>query len=151
MRKFVLAMALILIGASAAEAKEPINLAKYGLSSLRKMSDRDAQRVRGTGMVTASGLSSLAAIFYDPSTGSKANVDLVNFSYGSDNCACDSALAQNYNQIGVQGPLTISFPGGVTASISTFSAGGASQGAVSLTSGVIPVHLVLPPLQSIPN
>lgn len=127
MSKYVLAVMLVVVGATAVDAKEPLKLSRYGLSSLRKMSDREGNSVRGAG-VTASGLSSLSAIFYDPTTGSKANVDLQNFSLAHDPAACSTAVAQNYNQIGVSGPLLITFPSGLTASISSFSAGGASQG-----------------------
>lgn len=141
MRRLVLALLVVLVGAPVVSAKEPLPLAKYGLNSLRRMSDKEGNSVRGTA-VTASGISSISAIFYDTTTGSRVNFDLVDFSVGTDPYCMTDQAAQNVNQIGVTGPLTITFPSGVTASISTFNAGGFSQGLVS--SRVTPLTFTMP-------
>lgn len=127
MRKFVLAVVAVLACGSLAQASEP-SLADFGLGGLVKVSDEAGKEVRGLA-AQASGLSNLAAIMYDTTTGSKANIDLVNFSLGQDDAASVAGgVAQNMNQIGVAGTLTVTFPGTTTASIGAFSAGGVSQG-----------------------
>lgn len=129
MQRIIVAMLIAIGGVSSVAAREPVSLSKVGLSSLRRISDREGSKIRGAASgVSASGLSSLSAIFYDPSTGSRVNFDLVDFSAAiADNGCGARSDAQNYNAIGLTGPLNILFPSGLTASISSFSAGGSSQ------------------------
>jgi len=135
MRKFFGAVAAVLVAASMAGAAEPVALDRVGLGGLEQLSDVDGAAVRGlSASSTASGLSSLGAIFYDVTSGSKANIDLVNFSAGEEGQAAPGASvdAQNYNAIGIAGDLVVSFPGGSTAGISGFSAGGSSQSGANI-------------------
>ncbi len=135
MRKFFGAVAAVLMAASMAGAAEPIALSRLGLGGLERMSDAEGASVRGLAAATAaSGLSSLGAIFYDVSSGSKANVDMVSFSAGSEDRAAPGAVldAQNYNVIGMNPGITITFPSELTAGIGAFTAGGSSQSGLNL-------------------
>jgi len=143
MRKFFGAVAAVLMAASMAGAAEPVSLDRIGLGGLEQLSDVEGTSVRGlSASSTASGLSSLGAIFYDVASGSKANIDLVNFSAGAESAAAPGASvdAQNYNAIGIAGDLAVTFPGGTTAGVSAFSAGGSSQSGanIGVTTFVVP-------------
>jgi hypothetical protein len=133
MRNVVLAAVLMVLSCGVASAKEPVSLSKVGLSGIKKMSDRQGHKVRGLAVkAVASGLSSLGAVIYDPDSGSRVNLDLVNFSYGGDAAGCGPNVdAQNFNVIGI-GPTAFVFSvNDFTASIGPFSAGGSSQSIVN--------------------
>ena len=133
MRKFLFALVAVLACGSFASANEPVALEGLGLDGLQSISETEGKQVRGlAGISNASGLSSLGAIFYDVTTGSKANVDLVNFSAGTEDDAAPGATAdaQNFNVIGIGTALDITFPGSA-AGISAFSAGGSSSSVVN--------------------
>jgi hypothetical protein len=135
MRKFFGAVAAMVMAASTVGATEPVSLDGVGLGGIEQISDAEGKSVRGlSASSAASGLSSLGAIFYDVTTGSKANIDLVNFSAGEESDAAPGAGvdAQNYNAIGIAGDLAVTFPGDTTAGVSAFSAGGSSQGGANL-------------------
>lgn len=152
MRKLVLSVVVLFAAVSVASADEP-NLSDLGLGGLEAVSDAAGSQVRGLAPGThASGLSNLAAIFYDVDSGSKANVDLVNFSQGEDATATASAtggLSQNYNQIGIGAALTLTFAGS-TGGITAFSAGGASQNVMSVGTATPAVITINTPT-AIPN
>jgi len=142
MRKILFALVAVLACGSLVSANEPVALEGLGLDGLQLISETEGKQVRGLAAVSnASGLSSLGAIFYDTTTGSKANVDLVNFSAGGedDNAPGGTADAQNYNAIGFGADLTITFPGTTTAIISDFTAGGSSSNVVNANPAVFVV------------
>lgn len=142
MRKFLFALVAVLACGSFVSANEPVALEGLGLDGLQSISETEGKQVRGlAGISNASGLSSLGAIFYDVTTGSKANVDLVNFSAGGETDAAPggTADAQNFNVIGVGTALDITFPGTTTAGISAFSAGGSSSNVVNANPAVFVV------------
>jgi len=108
MRKFFGAVAAVVMAASTVVAAEPVELDGVGLGGIEQISDVEGKSVRGlSASSAASGLSSLGAIFYDVTSGSKANIDLVNFSAGEESAAAPGAGvdAQNYNAIGIAGDL----------------------------------------------
>ncbi|MFM7070912.1 MAG: hypothetical protein ACKO38_03835 [Planctomycetota bacterium] len=140
MRKFLFALVAVLACGSFVSANEPVALEGLGLDGLQSISETEGKEVRGlAAQAYASGLSSLGAIFYDTTSGSKANVDLVNFAMGGEGGAgattggADGSTndGQAYNQIGLGAALTLTFPG-AGATVSAFSAGGASQAGSSL-------------------
>lgn len=134
MRKFLFAFVAALACGSFVSANEPVALEGLGLDGLQTISETEGKQVRGLAAISnASGLSSLGAIFYDIETGSKANVDLVNFSAGNETTDLegDNVDAQNFNVIGLTADLTVTFPGASTATISDFSAGGSSSSALN--------------------
>jgi hypothetical protein len=146
MRKFLFALVAVLACGSFVSANEPVALEGLGLDGLQSISETEGKEVRGlAAQAYASGLSSLGAIFYDSASGSKANVDLVNFSMGGEGGAgattggADGSTndGQAYNQIGLGAALTVTFPSTLTSGISAFSAGGASQGGSSLGAATI--------------
>jgi len=132
MRNVVVAALLVVLSGSVASAKEPFSLSKTGLTGIKKISDRQGNKVRGLAVkATASGLSSLGAVLYDPATASRLNVDLVNYSFAEDAMGCGPNVdAQNFNVIGISPALVFSV-GDFTASIGPFSAGGSSQSIVN--------------------
>ncbi len=132
MRNVVLAALLVVLTGGVASAKEPVSLSKVGLTGIKKISDRQGNKVRGMAVkAVASGLSSLGAVIYDPATASRVNLDLVNFSSAEDSMGCGPNVdAQNYNVIGV-GPAFVFSVGDFTASIGSFTAGGSSQSVVN--------------------
>jgi len=149
MRKFLFALVAVLVCGSAVSANEPVALEGLGLDGLQSMSETEGKQVRGLAATSsASGLSSLGAIFYDTSSGSKANVDLVNFSAGSEdgNAPGSTVSAQNFNSIGSTTALEITFPGAGSA-ISAFSAGGSSQ---SQANGTVTPFTVPAPATFVP-
>jgi hypothetical protein len=132
MRNVIVAAMLVVLGAGVASAKEPISVSKLGLTGIKKMSDRQGSKVRGLAVrATASGLSSLGAVLYDPATASRVNLDLVNFSAAEDAMGCGPNVdTQNFNVIGLS-PAFVFSVGDFTASIGAFSAGGSSQSIVN--------------------
>jgi hypothetical protein len=140
MRKFLFALVAVLACGSFVSASEPA-LEGLGLDGLQTISETEGMEVRGLAAVSnASGLSSLGAIFYDTTSGSKANLDLVNFSAGGEDDAAPggTADAQNFNSIGLTTGIDITFPG-AAAGVSAFGGGGASQNVVNANPAVFTV------------
>lgn len=149
MRKVLWALVAVLAGGVAARASEPAGLDGLGLGDIQAISESEGTQVRGlAASSSASGLSSLGAIFYDTSSGSKANIDLVNFSAGGEDGGApgDTVSAQNFNAIGSTTALEITFPG-AAAGLSAFSAGGSSQ---SQANGTVTPFTVPAPATFVP-
>ena len=149
MRKFLFALVAVLACGSFVSANEPVALEGLGLDGLQSISETEGKEVRGLAATSsASGLSSLGAIFYDTTSGSKANVDLVNFSAGGEDDDAPGATvsAQNFNAIGSTAAIDITFPG-AGAGISAFSAGGSSQ---SQANGTVTPFVVPAPATFVP-
>lgn len=66
-------------------AAEPVNLKSLGLGSIKPMSERAGNQIRGaSSSAYATGLSSFMAVIYDPATGSQFNFSSNNFSRSTD-------------------------------------------------------------------
>lgn len=83
MRKMLLSLCLMCAGQ--ALASEPVNLKALGLGSIKPMSERAGNQIRGaSSSAYATGLSSFMAVIYDPATGSQFNFSSNNFSRSTD-------------------------------------------------------------------
>lgn len=83
MRKIFLGLCLMCTGQ--ALASEPLDLSSLGLSSIKTMTERSGNQIRGaSSSAYATGLSSFMAVIYDPATGSQFNFSSNNFSRATD-------------------------------------------------------------------
>jgi hypothetical protein len=117
MRKALLSLCFLLAGQSM--AAEPVDLKALGLSSIRPVSERVGNQVRGaSSSAYATGLSSFMAVIYDPATGSQFNFSSNNFSRSTDENAGggSNSTAAVETAVGIS-PFTISV-GDFTASFS---------------------------------
>jgi len=83
MRKILLGFCLLFSGQ--AMAADPVDLKALGLSSIKPISQRSGDQIRGASSAAyATGLSSFMAVIYDPATGSQFNFSSNNFARSTD-------------------------------------------------------------------
>jgi hypothetical protein len=83
MRKILLSFCLLFSGQ--AMAADPVDLKALGLSSIKPISQRSGDQIRGASSAAyATGLSSFMAVIYDPATGSQFNFSSNNFARSTD-------------------------------------------------------------------
>jgi len=83
MRKILLSFCLLFTGQ--AMAADPVDLKSLGLGSIKPISQRAGDQIRGQSSAAyATGLSSFMAVIYDPATGSQFNFSSNNFARSTD-------------------------------------------------------------------
>jgi len=124
---------LVLGGVNASYGAEPTSLERYGLAQLQPLSDSQGQEVRGTAIgASATGLTTGSMYLYDPWSGSRFSWDSTQFGRSEDaSYPTSRSSAQVLNTISTAGPFSVSFPSGLTASVSVFRLSGASMGLAS--------------------